>query len=477
MIFRRLSIIATILCSGAQALYAQNSATIMTINGLPIEKAEFEYAYHKNRSLQEQTTHKALDPKSYAQLFANYKVKVEAAKSAGIDTTADFRNEYAMYRAMQLNEVLQDSVFIDSIAREVYAQMQAEVQGKDLVRTRHIFIAVPQGASTEQAVAAKKQIDSLYMRLQSGADFAALAQQYSNDPTSAQRGGELPWFGMGQTVKEFEEVVYGLTIGYPSSPFASPMGYHIVELLERKALESYEEKRIEILSYLKQRGIEEVAAQRTIDRRITESNGELTREEILATAEKEALLKDPTLKYLLQEYHDGLLLIAISEREVWNQNTYKEADVAHYFARNKKQFRWEAPRFKGYVMHLYANSQAKTVKKWMKRYGHGDWKIAFDSTFNKDSAMVHVTEGVYRQGDNPYVDHFVYKGAEATAAARFPYIYVVGKIIKQPKIWSDDRPAVLEAYRKEKELRWVSELRQKYPVIIDERVLSEIKSH
>lgn len=473
----RFLIIVAILCCSVHTLQAQNSATIMTINGKPVEKGEFEYTYNKNRALQETAMQERISPRDYAEMFANYKVKVEAAKAAGIDTTAEFRNEFEMYRTMLLYTTLQDTAFIDSVARQVYAQMQAELMGKDMVRTRHIFIAVPQSAPTEEAVMAKKRIDSLYMCLQSGADFAVLAKQHSDDPASAQRGGELPWFGPGQTLKEFEEVVYNLTIGYPSKPFASPMGYHIVELLERKTLEPYSEKRAEILTYLKQKGIEEVAAQREIERRIEASGGRLTREEVLAQAEAEVVEKDPTLRYLLREYYDGLLLIAISQKAVWNEVNYKEEELAKYFSSNKKLFRWNTPRFKGYVMHLHDPNLAKLVKQWMKRNAFGNWASELDSTFNKDSAMVRITEGIYRQGDNPYVDHLVYKQAEAKPTARFPYVSVVGKKLKQPKVWTDDKATVIESYRKVAEESWVKSLRKQYPVEINESLLSEIKSH
>lgn len=466
-----------ILCCSAHVLHAQNSATIMTVNGQPIDKGEFVYTYNKNRNLQAQATEQSISVKDYAQMFANYKVKVEAAKAAGIDTTEAFRSEYALYRGMQLNAALQDTFFVDSVARSVYAQMQRELGGKDMLRVRHLFIATPQHMSTSEAVKAKERIDSLHARLEFGDDFALLAQRHSEDPASAVRGGELPWFGQGQAVKEFEEVAYSLKVGVYSRPFVSPMGYHVIEVLERKALEPYEEKRSEILAYLKQQGIEEVAAQRVIEQRIAASGGKVTREQILAEAEQQMLQVDPELKYLLREYYDGLLLIAISEREVWDAKNYDSKAVAKFFKKRKKAFHWEAPRFKGYVMHLHDKQQATAVKQWMKRHAHGDWTNALDSVFNRDSAMVRVTEGVYRQGDNPYVDHAVYKQAEAQPTKRFPYVFVEGKMLKQPKAWTDDRNAVLDAYRKEIERLWVEKLRMKFSVVINEAVLAEVESH
>ncbi len=95
--------------------------------------------------------------------------------------------------------------------------------------------------SEADAAKAKEQIDSIYNVLVNGANFAAVAKAESEDPGSARQGGELPWFGAGRMVPEFEEVAFSLSDGETSKPFATSYGYHIIKKMESKGVPSFEE--------------------------------------------------------------------------------------------------------------------------------------------------------------------------------------------------------------------------------------------
>lgn len=83
---------------------------------------------------------------------------------------------------------------------------------------------------------AQNQINDLYRQLQNGADFAELAQQYSQDIGSATDGGSLEWAYPGQMVPDFEAVMDATAIGQISQPFKSPFGYHILKVHERRQI-------------------------------------------------------------------------------------------------------------------------------------------------------------------------------------------------------------------------------------------------
>ena len=77
----------------------QNDPTIMTINGQPVSRSEFEYSYNKNNS------EGVIDKKSvadYVDLFINYKLKVAAAYDAKVDTLRSFKKEFRSYRDQQV---------------------------------------------------------------------------------------------------------------------------------------------------------------------------------------------------------------------------------------------------------------------------------------------------------------------------------------------------------------------------------------
>lgn len=102
------------------------------------------------------------------------------------------------------------------------------------VHAAHILL-MTRGVSPEQAEANKVKIDSIYNVLAAGGDFAKLAAAYSQDG-SAQRGGDLGYFGRGQMVAEFDSVSFALSDGEISRPFKTMFGYHIVKRIDHKGI-------------------------------------------------------------------------------------------------------------------------------------------------------------------------------------------------------------------------------------------------
>ena len=91
--------LAVMLLVGAAAFAQVSDPVIMTINGVPVTRSEFEYSYNKNNS------EFVIDKKTvdeYVDLFINYKLKVAAALDAKLDTASSFKNEFAQYRDQQV---------------------------------------------------------------------------------------------------------------------------------------------------------------------------------------------------------------------------------------------------------------------------------------------------------------------------------------------------------------------------------------
>ena len=103
---------------------------------------------------------------------------------------------------------------------------------------------------------AETKIQEIYQKLVSGeSTFEELASKFSDDPTSAKKGGELPWFGTGKMVLEFEDAAFSLkNNGEYSAPFKTAFGWHIVKRLEYRPLASFESMEKEIKRLKKQRG-------------------------------------------------------------------------------------------------------------------------------------------------------------------------------------------------------------------------------
>ena len=100
------------------------------------------------------------------------------------------------------------------------------------VRARHILFG-QRGDTDEQRDAQRRQALDVMARLESGESFEALARQYSQDPGSAARGGDLGWFGKGRMVPPFENAAFAATVGEVVGPVESDFGYHLIKV-ERK---------------------------------------------------------------------------------------------------------------------------------------------------------------------------------------------------------------------------------------------------
>lgn len=110
------------------------------------------------------------------------------------------------------------------------------------VKVAHIMLTVPRGTTAEEAEKKKQLINELYHKAKQGDDFADLAREYSDDKGSARKGGELPWFGTGRMVKEFEKAAFELeSNGEISKPVRTSFGWHILKRLDRKEIPTFKD--------------------------------------------------------------------------------------------------------------------------------------------------------------------------------------------------------------------------------------------
>lgn len=115
------------------------------------------------------------------------------------------------------------------------------------IKVAHIMVAIPRGSSTEDFAAAEIKINSIYKRIQEGEDFKLLAKEFSDDYNSAQNGGELPWFGTGRMVKEFESAAFSIPKnGDISKPVQTGFGWHIIKRIDKKVIGTFDEMKGEI---------------------------------------------------------------------------------------------------------------------------------------------------------------------------------------------------------------------------------------
>ncbi len=108
----------------------------------------------------------------------------------------------------------------------------------DQVKARHILVTPNEIIDDETA---KQRLDDALERLDNGEDFAEVAKLLSDDPGTANIGGDLGWAGPGTFVPEFEAVLDSMELGETSQPFQSPFGWHVVQVLDRRVYDNTEE--------------------------------------------------------------------------------------------------------------------------------------------------------------------------------------------------------------------------------------------
>ena len=397
-----LLILCIVHCALCINLKAQDEV-LMTINGEPITKSEFEYIYNKNNS------DNAIDKKTldeYVELFVNFKLKVAEAKAQGLDTTKTFKRELNGYRKQLAKPYLTDAELEDALFQEAYSHFSEDCEvshiliktegddtltsynkalevitrlnaGEDFgkvadetsadqsvarnhgylgwftalqlvwpfekamydlplnqistpiksdygyhvikvhnrrpawgqVNARHIMKVCSESMTPDMQNKKYQEMVEIKKRLDAGEDFATLAKEVSDDKASAQKGGDLGWFGIGRMVREFEVATYALNAGETSEIIKTRFGYHIINLKEKRGVEPFEKKKADIQRMMQYDSRSTAAKTSFINKLKKEynfqiNNNEVIKAKVLAVqyADNDSLLKIKAVE------HDGALI-------------------------------------------------------------------------------------------------------------------------------------------------------------------------
>jgi len=399
---------------------------------------------------------------------------------------------------------------------------------------------------------AKVTIDSLYQRVLIGDDFGELAKKYSQDKGTSVRNGELPWFGVGRMVPEFEAAAFALDKnGDISKPIQTAYGWHLLKLIDKKGLASYDEMKSDLERKIKHDERANMAQQSFLAKLRTDYNYKLDDSAIrdfykLATAKKlndtafisgAAKLNKPLFRFdrhsysqadfanylkknstsekiipsemideklnayvdaelltyedsqlenkysdlrlLMQEYHDGILLFEVSNKEVWDKASRDTEGLAKYFNNHKADYTWEKPHFKGRVILCKDKESMKAAKMIIKHMPTDSIEKYIKLRLNDSIQYVKVEKGLFVVGENKVVDNQVFKTKNKfVPATDYPYSFVAGKLLKnKPENFSDVRGLVTADYQEYLEQEWIKALRAKYQVKVDQNILKTVKKN
>lgn len=418
-----------------------------------------------------------------------------------------------------------------------------EDEGK--VLAEHILKLYPQRATEEQKAEVFAQVDSIYKVIKAGGNFEEIAKKESQDPGSARNGGQLPWFGRGEMVPEFEKVSFELAKDSVSAPFATRYGVHIVKKLDSKKLGSYAETREQAMAVLmgspyaniayeskleqlkkQYKLMRNVALEKKLKEEVTSPNAldsafiaryENSSETLFTIADKDyplslliAELKNvgvarddlawnildartnrvidrevaeyerqmleqnnPEFRNLVNEYRDGMLLFEISNRNVWEKASTDVEGLTEYFNAHRDNYKWESPKYKGILIQTTGDSISREVKARLKTLGEDSLVRVLRRDFGK---FIKVEKVLVAEGENAMVDSEKFGGPRVKPEKKYSDYFVYGgKVLAQPEEMSDVRGQVVADYQNYLEEEWVAQLRKKYKVKVDNKVLKKLK--
>ena len=134
------------------------------------------------------------------------------------------------YAELRLDQLAAQITVSDDDLKAAYDKNKDRYNEPEKRHGRHILIPVG-----KDEAAAKKLADDVYAQAKAGKDFAALAKQYSQDPGSADKGGDLGWADRQQFVGPFADALFGMNVGELRGPVKTQFGYHIIRLDETQA--------------------------------------------------------------------------------------------------------------------------------------------------------------------------------------------------------------------------------------------------
>ena len=139
-----------------------------------------------------------------------------------------------------------------------------------VVRVRHIFFASNGKSSIQEQQRAERSANEIYGRLEGGEDFISLLA-FSEDRKTKDSMGELPEFGINKMMPAFEEAAFALEApGDYSAPVETSIGWHVIQLIEKKPLQSFDELKSELKKKVKRDTRSRVGATRFMKRLKTE---------------------------------------------------------------------------------------------------------------------------------------------------------------------------------------------------------------
>lgn len=210
-------------------LFAQDDPVLFSVHNKPIHVSEFNYIYTKNNGDKADYSRASLE--EYLDLYVKFKLKVQKALDMGLDTVKTLQEELETYRKQLSNSYLSDHEVVDQLVKEAYERMKTDV------RVAHILISITSPQGPKDTLVAYNEAQKIRQSIVDGDSFENMAKQFSDDRNSSNQGGEIGYVQamLPNGYYAMETAIYSLQKGQISYPVRSPLGYHIIKVIDTRA--------------------------------------------------------------------------------------------------------------------------------------------------------------------------------------------------------------------------------------------------
>lgn len=465
----RRSLCSCLLLTFVTVVLAQDNPVVMRVADHDITRNEFEYFLQKN-CVEDTLDFKTLS--TYADLFVNFKLKVEAAKSEGIDTVTQFVKEYKSYRDIYADKLLIDTVWLENRAKSMYNDAYNAAGPKGYYEVSMITIA-PKNDTEEGMEEAQERIFSIYEKIRNGeVSFGEMARQESDD-NMADEGGYLGWIARNEVPEFMSGPLFESDPYTLMEPFNTPVGWLLLAIGAHKDFGSYEEHRDEIMDWMKDNGYIQ-RAKRSTANRYAKAN-DWTERGDSAVARLDSILEIiyPDFGNISREYYEGLLLFEISNRKIWSKVSSDTLALEKWFEEHSDEYSFDRRVFKGCLLLCASEEVLAEVKQYTEGVSVSDLKAKIEE-YDPEHEKLMALYGPYKENASSYCDAIVFGKGSINVPPKFPCLGYIGKILDAPEKWTDMPGAVITDAQDAAEKAWIKELRKQYKVKLNKKELKSM---
>ncbi len=394
---------------------------------------------------------------------------------------------------------------------------------KGEVQVAHIMIK----EKKDEPNYAKKQAEDIYNKFKQGDTFESLAKQYSDDKMTASKGGILRKFSYGRMLPSFADVSFNLKeVGDVSKPFKTKFGWHIVKLIKKFPIGTYDELK-DALTKKVEKGDRSVLVGKSIANRLKKEYGVVVNkanldeflkdrkndsinEKIILTIKKTSYnvkdLKDylakstrntytkfiddmvidyykehladnnPDFASTLKEYKDGLLLFDLLQKKIWTKAEKDTIGLQNFFNKNANKYNWKK-RVDADIASCTKLEKAKEVQKLLNQ---GKTVDEIKNLVN-EGATIHVlfTSGTYEFDSSRLPKGIeIKKGVSKIVENKkndFKIVRIKEVLEEAPKKLDETKGKVISDYQDYLEKEWIKNLHKTYTVEVNKKTLKKLK--